>query len=56
MPGCNGPDRGSRFALTRKSADFREVWLALASIRGSMQGSLEETALGQFSALVPAMG
>ncbi|QTA82640.1 Uncharacterized protein dnl_50200 [Desulfonema limicola] len=25
MPSCNEADRGSKFALTRKSADFREV-------------------------------
>ncbi|WP_207689794.1 hypothetical protein [Desulfonema limicola] len=25
MPCCNGADRGSKFALTRKSADFQQV-------------------------------
>jgi hypothetical protein len=32
MPLCNGTDRGSNFALTRKGADFREVWLSPARI------------------------
>lgn len=32
MAGCNGPHRGSNFALARKGADFREVWLSQASI------------------------
>ncbi|QTA80640.1 Uncharacterized protein dnl_29510 [Desulfonema limicola] len=25
MPCCNGADKGSKFALTRKSADFQQV-------------------------------
>ncbi|QTA77870.1 Uncharacterized protein dnl_55540 [Desulfonema limicola] len=25
MPSCNEADRGSKFALTRKSADFQQV-------------------------------
>ncbi len=28
MPLCNGADRGSNFALTRKGADFRVVQLS----------------------------
>jgi len=48
MPLCNGTDRGSNFALTRKA-------VAGPYLR-SDAGKLGETALLQFSALVSAMG
>ena len=55
MPGCHGPDRGSRFTLLRKASDLREMGLAPASIEFD-EGRLEKAVPGQLSGLVPVIG
>jgi hypothetical protein len=56
MVGGNSPHRGSRFALIRKDADFRVVWLSQVHVRDSLGGKLVRDRWHYGSApLVPAM-